>query len=381
VFTYVVPVYVSLEREMRLSPFSPPGSPSQDGDVRKYDLNASYSFYDLKKITGDVTRGFDGVSNPISQHITLTDPTTPDGYRDLQFEFTPSASNPDYISSFSMGSGTDGQLDAAPSIVENTGVKTVRYKNSGAAIERDSWLPLPVSRNSLVFNFHKPRTITVGVYYVDMWHYKAMSGGNILVTPNLARTRLQQTMEDNIKKIYGPQTSVSFEIETVGTEPHLKWYYGPGPFPAGITSDDSYKADGILDVVHENQKMQSLANTDPYDYSIFIFPANGKRLGHQPSANPNQTPDTGLTGVVPQTPSNHCFILDNVGDDTTAHELGHCLGLKHAFFPNWIHGMGTIPDDSRQRLMGYDRDKTKLRLIKGERDFVKAKAKELRGGQ
>jgi hypothetical protein len=58
--------------------------------------------------------------------------------------------------------------------------------------------------------------------------------------------------------------------------------------------------------------------------------------------------------------------------------MGHAMGLEHAF-EGGPCGIGTIPDNPQERIMGYDRIPNKWRLIKGERDIIRTRAASFLG--
>lgn len=135
--------------------------------------------------------------------------------------------------------------------------------------------------------------------------------------------------------------------------------------------DAQFGADQDYDVNHlcnmntdEDLGLRGEAADSSFDYTIYHFP-NITGFGF---ASFFGTQLHG--GVAHDIPARYAFV-DSYTPHTTAHELGHLLGLPHAFEGRLTSPSGgaVIPDLSTTRLMGYGVPNGR-RLIKAERDII-----------
>ena len=301
-----------------------------DSVMKVYDATAS----------GDETKGFDSRSNPLWQMLTQ------DSQRTLTFK-TDMAVNP----------VKDDPLTIAPeSLPVGTSSLTVSANGSGPGEKEVS---LPGLRAKVKIDVRPKRNPTVAVYPVyrvkiDAQHPDGVRIGAITLPK-------KEGLEAELNAIYRDQANVFF---TVVIAPEVLEF-------TPLNDKDGNGRCAINDT-KENVKLSDKANNNGFDYTLFLF---AKGVWEQTFVLRAGTPQEdvrhlpGQGGQALLIPGKWA-VSDSPDVTLLAHELGHCMGLNHAFANgNTVTGNSNIPDASDTRVMGYGSPLGR-RLIKPERDII-----------
>lgn len=323
-------------------------------------LASQFAIYD-GKVTGDSLLGFDEANNPVAQFLPLGESRT------IQVETFPKVANVDYV----FGLYADDNVEFEPSgvIQEATPVEAIA---SGEERETSMWIP--ATRSYMTINVHSKRTLNIGIYYVAVRDFPFDDAVGRIVRSRPSPLN-EDLIEIQLNAIFGNQINVFFHVENVpGSAGQVDYHTGLGT--TSVTIDDTYRPDQICDFLTESAKFTTKADEDSYEISVFVWPIG--YMGYNRSDPPTDMlrPLTKFAGMA-FIPGNCVFVWDIASVGAIAHEIGHSLGLKHAFQTETGYGSDQIPDNPRERLMGYDR--TDFRLIKAERDIVRKRARFLLG--
>jgi hypothetical protein len=341
---------------MAWSGLVPPATVEYESPNQHLSMPGSvFAIYDGAVIADDGNDriGFDGKSNPVSQLVPLGENRT------LRFDTFPKVANVD--TEFFLHA--DDGLTFNPVVIAQDPVDVI-VTDLDASGEREIAMVCPATRGQIIFNVHKKRTLTVGIYKLLTRSWAPGETQGRIVDKPLGELPAA-ILKTDLNRIFGEQANVWFEVENVLTPV----YFDSNP---NGTNDDTALLDAKIDFVLESQKLQDIANNDTYHLSVFLCgpSAWGETIGGKFQVMPFFG---GAFGIGAK------FALMSMPDSAmTAHEIGHLLGLRHAFQAGTGYSTNEIPDDWQQRIMGYDRT-GQNRLLKMERDIVRVRAKLLLG--
>ena len=274
-------------------------------------------------IHSDEAKGFDARSNPTWQML----PT--DGSSTLRINTEVAATLdrdgltviPDQVPV-----GNDTLVTVSP--VGLTGEKTIEVPGLRAKVKLD---------------LRARHNLTVAVYplyrvKVDVQHPNGVRIDKITL-PKKA------DLEAELHAIYGERANVWFTATIA-------------PQELEFLPTDDFDGDGRCSIISsEANKFSAIADGNGYDYSLFIFATGGW----------GDASGVGHGGQAVSIKGKFAF-ADSANANLLSHELGHCMGLSHAFQEGTGYSSSDIPDDSNTRIMGYGY--TGRRLIKLERDEI-----------
>ena len=303
------------------------GTLSNQGSGTLFTINDSVmKVYDATA-SGDETKGYDSRSNPVWQMLPE------DGQAILTIK-TDLTQHPN----------KDEPLKLQPeSLQPGTGSLAVSANGAGPGEKEVS---LPDFPTKVKIDVRPKRNPTVAVYPVylvkiDPFHLSGVRVGKITLPTKAG-------LEAELNAIYLDQGNVSFNV-----------VIAPEVLEFTPLNDKNGNGKCAIDDPLEKVKLDDKAKNNGFDYSLFLFSkgvwetTQGPGQGGQADAIPGKW-----------------AVSDNPDVNLLAHELGHCMGLKHAFSEfNNETGNCKIPDASDSRVMGYGKPGGR-RLIKPERDIM-----------
>jgi hypothetical protein len=354
-------LFVSISTPFDWSGFVADPVITYENDVLRLTMATQFGIYD-GKVSGDPLLGFDGMSNPVAQLLPLGVART------IQVETFPHVADVDYV--FGLYAGDDVAFTPSSVIQAATPVQA-----TASGSEREIYMQIPATRSTMAINVHSQRTLNVGIYYVVVRDFLPGDSTGRIITP-VPKTIVAGDLKNRLNQLIGKQTNVYFEVENVeGAAGQLEYNTGVGT--SEVTIDDTFRADQICDIrTIEKLKFQNKARDDSYHLSVFVWPPGFMGYSRPGTPNPSVPPVAYASGAA-EFPSNFAFVWSATNLDTVVHEFGHMFGLQHAFAMGTGYGPDNIPDNSQERLMGYDN--TNRKLIKPERDIIRRRAKFLLG--
>ncbi len=316
--------YITLEVVTGLSYRSlPGGTTTYPNGSTLHTINDSIMRIYGAFIHSDEAKGFDARSNPTWQML----PT--DGSCTLRINTEVAATLdrdgltviPDQVPV-----GNDTLVTVSP--VGLTGEKTIEVPGLRAKVKLD---------------LRARHNLTVAVYPVYRVKVDVRHPNGVRIDKITLPTKAD--LEAELHAIYGERANVWFTATIA-------------PQELEFLPTDDVDGDGRCSIMsNEANKFGNIAKSNGFNYSIFIFATGGW----------GDIFGVGHGGQAKDIPSQFAF-ADSANANLLSHELGHCVGLKHAFQAGTGYSSSDIPDDSNTRVMGYGY--SGRRLIKLERDEI-----------
>lgn len=331
--------------------------------------------------TGDALLGFDGRSNPKWQML-------PVGLnRQIDVQAAPITTNPNglgmsrpiiYVGKNPAGQNEPSSVECSPLVTGSqitvshlTGIDSPILKQHKlgpnppddpyfAFVNWDTNQEYVTVRGALGVDIRPRYDLTVGVYPV----YRRV---RTILDPDGPGTRVPTySIEQDIPSA----ASIAAELnQSFGNRANV-WFTATIEDAIEFDDwDDNSGDDHVAENTWQAIPFAAIANGDGHRVSVFVFAVG--RWGQD--YNGRFIPLVGLASAN-AIPGNYVFVDSftlegDGGPGLIAHEVGHCLGLQHAFAESNPIGTRFIPDIANERVIGYGHPNGR-QLIKPERDIV-----------
>lgn len=279
------------------------GTLSNQGNGSLFTINDSVmKVYDATA-SGDETKGYDSRSNPVWQMLPE------DGQAVLTIN-TDLTQNPN----------KDEPLQLQPeSLPAGTGSLTVSANGAGPGEKQVS---LPDFPTKVKIDVRPKRNPTVVVYPVYRLKVDAQHPNGVRIDKGAIPLPKKADLEAELNAIYRDQSNVFFTV-----------VIAPQELEFTPLNDKDGNGKCAMNDDNENVKLVDKAQNNGFDYSLFLFSKGGWETtvvvgAGTPLERVVHTPGQG--GRAYKVDSKWA-VSDNPDANLLAHELGHCMGLDHAF--------------------------------------------------